>query len=60
MKFQETPQTPEIPKLIKLSQEDIAKIKQITTGVDVIPDEVKERASSDIIESLGGNRIPCI
>jgi hypothetical protein len=55
MKFQETPQTPEIPKLIKLSQEDIAKIKQITTGVDVIPDEVKERASSDIIESLGGN-----
>jgi len=55
MKFQETPKTQEPSPSIELSSSDIEKIKQITTGVDVIPDEVKERASSDVVESLKGS-----
>ncbi len=55
MKFKETPKTQEKAPIIELSPVDIEKIKQITTGVDIIPDEVKERASSDIVESLSRN-----
>ena len=42
-------------KIQTLSSQDEEKIKQITTGVDAVPEEVRQRATHDIIKSLKNN-----
>jgi hypothetical protein len=40
---------------IVLTDQEIEKIKQITVGINVIPEEIRERASSDVVETLQNN-----
>lgn len=54
-KLSQISENSETPQSVELSLQDIVKIKQITTGIDVLPDEVKENASADILESLEGS-----
>ena len=46
---------PNQTELIVLTDQEIEKIKKITTGVNVIPEEIRERASLDAIETLQNN-----
>ena len=52
MKFQETPQAPEIPQSVELSQEDIAKIKKFKhldfLGVNINSRFEKEHGVKDM------------
>ena len=41
--------------LSKLTQQDIGNISHITNATDVIPQEIRERASADIIKTLENN-----
>lgn len=43
------------PELQGLSQDDIEQVRNITGIADVVPEEVRERATDDIIHSLNNN-----